>query len=85
MMSTKISHMTSLFILIIIMHMAEYLKEDFMEKQPQKEGEIFPEIAKKSRKSLAFSRFQDFRRKLEFKEKLQKAASRPKRAEPLKE
>ena len=36
--------------------MAEYLKEDFMEKQPQKEGELFPEIAEESAKDIVSRR-----------------------------
>ena len=63
--------------------MAEYLKEDFMEKQPRKESELFPEIAEKPKENAEFLRFKGFRKSLELSREAKKAASKPKRAEPL--
>jgi len=65
--------------------MAEYLKEDFMEQQLKKEGELFPDLAKKPKENKGFLLLKSFRKQLEEKAEHKKAASKPERAEPLKE
>ncbi len=54
-----------------------------MEEKPKKEGELFPEIAKRPKENPEFLRFKSFRKSLELNREAKKAASKPKRAEPL--